>query len=201
MKRTIFYILTTLALTACATLPQEVTAPEKNFQAPIEGFDLSTQDNTRVQQQARQLLVEQDYLGTIKLIQNEIGKGIDEQFLAEEYLQAVNNGLDQANTLMEQGHYPKAALLLKAVQDSYPQSLKLQRQVASSPAQLTNKINICTEKLMEAGLVAYRSGEFATAIDVWEQILAFNPNHQAAQDSVQTTQLQLSNLESMNSKN
>jgi tetratricopeptide (TPR) repeat protein len=201
MKRTIFYILTTLALTACAILPQEVTAPEKNLQAPIEGFDLFTQDNTRVQQQARQLLVEQDYLGTIKLIQNEIGKGIDEQFLAEEYLQAVNNGLDQANTLMEQGHYPKAALLLKAVQDSYPQSLKLQRQVASSPAQLTNKINICTEKLMEAGLVAYRSGEFATAIDVWEQILAFNPNHQAAQDSVQTTQLQLSNLESMNSKN
>ncbi|MCK4509487.1 MAG: hypothetical protein KAU27_13135 [Desulfuromonadales bacterium] len=190
------------ALTACATLPQAVTAPaEKNLQAPTETLDLSTPDNTRVQQQARQLLIEQDYLSVIKLIQNEIGKGIDEQFLAEEYLQAANNGLDQANTLVVQGHYPKAALLLKAIQDSYPQSLKLQRQMAASPAQLTNKINICAEKLMEAGLVAYRSGEFATAIDVWEQVLAFNPNHQAAQDSVQTTQLQLSNLESMNSKN
>jgi tetratricopeptide (TPR) repeat protein len=206
MKRIIFYILTILlsmaALTACATLPQAVTAPpEKNVQAPIDESDLATQSNTRLQQQARQLLIEQDYLGTIKLIQNKIGTSIDEQLLAEEYLLAANNCLDQASTLMEQGHYQKSALLLKVVQDSYPQDLKLQQQVSASPAQLRDKINICTEKLMEAGLAAYRSGEFATAIDVWEQVLAFNPNHQAAQNSVQTTQLQLSNLESMNSKN
>jgi cytochrome c-type biogenesis protein CcmH/NrfG len=53
---------------------------------------------------------------------------------------------------------------------------------------------------MEAGLVAYRSGEFAAAIDIWQQVLEFNPQHQAAKDSIQTTERQLVNLKALDSK-
>jgi len=183
-------------------LPHNGTdSPKKKVQAPTESPDLSAQNNTLARQQARQLLAKQNYVGTIKLIQVEIHKGIGEQVLAKEYIQAANGSLSQADTLIKKEDYPKAALLLRTVRDSYPKSIELQQQITASPVQLTNKINFCTEELMEEGLIAYRSGEFATAINVWEQVLAISPKHQAAQSSIQTTQLQLSNLKSMDNKN
>ncbi|MGK2905382.1 MAG: tetratricopeptide repeat protein [Desulfuromonadales bacterium] len=154
----------------------------------------------QTQQRARQLLDAQDYTGTIYFIQDELSKGLDEQALAKEYLQAVNASLVEAELLMKQGHYQRAALLFKTVRDSDLRSLELQQQITASPTQLTDKINLCTEKLMDAGLVAYRSGDFAKAIDSWEQVLKFNPQHQAAQNSIQTTQLQLAKLKALNSK-
>jgi tetratricopeptide (TPR) repeat protein len=188
-------------LTACTTLPHETTAlPKARIQAPTESTLPSAQKNDLARRQARQLLEKQDYIGAINLIQAEIRKGLDEQVMGEEYLQAANSSLGQADTFLKQGRYPKAALIFKTVQESYPQSLGLQKQVTASPMQLANKLNLCTEKLMEEGLVAYRSGEFAIAIVVWEQVLEFNPQHQAAQNSIQTTQLQISNLKSLDNK-
>jgi len=183
-------------------LPQQATdlSKQQNVQTPIKAPDLSRQNDQKTQQRARQLLDEQDYTGTIHLIQAAIGQGTDEGTLSKEYLQAANGSLVQAEALMKQRHYPRAALLFKVVQDSYPQSPELQQQITASPAQLADKINLCTEKLMEKGLFAYRSGEFTTAIDLWQQILELNPQHQAAQDSIQTTRLQLAKLKALNSK-
>lgn len=205
MRRSIFYIITVLlsmvTLTACGMLQREATdSSKKENTRPIESPDLSRQNNQRAQQRARQLLDKQDYTGTIYFIRDEIRKGLDEQVLGKEYLQATNASLVKAEALMKEGHYQRAALLFQTVQDSYPLSLELQQQITASPAQLTDKINLCTERLMEAGLDAYRSGDFAKAIDYWEQLLKFNPQHQAAQNSIQTTKLQLAKLKSLNSK-
>lgn len=206
MKRIIFYILTALLLTvtftACGTLPHEATDSPKleSVQAPTELPDTSRQDGVRAQQQARRLLDEQDYAGAIDFIREKNNTGLDEHVLSESYLQAAHGSLQQAEALMQQGHYSRAALLFKAVRDSYPRSLELQQRVTASPEQLTDKIDFCTEKLMGEGLVAYRSGAFATAIDFWQQVLKLDPQHQAAQSSIQTTQLQLANLKTLNSK-
>jgi tetratricopeptide (TPR) repeat protein len=189
-------------LTACGMLPNEITdSSKKHVQEPIEAADLTEQRETRTHQQISQLLERQDYVGTINLIQRERHQGVAEQSLAKEYLQAANGILSQTDTLMKHGQYSKAALLLRTVQASYPRSLDLQKQITASPVQITNKLDLCTEKIMVAGVAAYRSGEFATAIDIWQQVLEYNPQHQAAKNSIETTQLQLSNLKSLNGKN
>lgn len=183
-------------------LPNEVTdSSRKHVQEPIEAADLPEQRETRAHQQVSQLLERQDYVGTINLIQRERHKGVAEQKMAKEYLQAANGILRQTDTLMKQGQYSKAALLLRTVQASYPRSLELQKQITASPVQLTNKLDLCTEKIMASGVAAYRSGEFATAIDIWQQVLEYNPQHQAAKNSIETTQLQLSNLKTLDRKN
>lgn len=204
MKNMIFYILTILlsmvALTACGTLSHEVKESQNppSVQAPIKAPDQVEEQTNLALKQARQLLSEKDYIGTINLIQEEIRKGGSEKALAKEYLQAVNASLSQAETFMSEGHYQNAALLLKTVQNSYPRNPKLKKQVTATPEQLKVKIDFCTDNLMEAGLIAYRSGEFATAINIWQQVLAIDPQHQVAQSSIQTTEQQLSKLKSLN---
>ncbi len=109
--------------------------------------------------------------------------------------------MNQARELYKEGVYDKAAEILVLVQQNYPSKPDLQQDITESTEQVQEKIDGCADKLMEKGLVAYRSGEFATAIDIWEQVLAINPGHPAAQNSIQTTQLQISKLKNMNNKN
>jgi hypothetical protein len=173
-------------LTACVTQPHKsAELPGPPVQASTEAVDW--------------LLSNKYYIDTIALIQKEIRKGVDEEILGKEYLQAANACLSRADTLIKDGHDSEAGLLLKIVQDSYPQSPKLQGQIAASPAQIKVKIDLCTDKLMAAGLLAYRSGELASAINIWQQVLAFDPHHQAAQNFLQTTQQQLAKLKALNS--
>ena len=200
MKSMIFYILTVLlsmvTLTACGILPHE---GKELIELPnVQTADQIKQNTTRTREQARRLLSQKDYIGTIDLIQKELRKGVDEKVLSKEYLQAANTSLSQADTLMKGGHYSEAALLLRTVLGSYPRSLKLQEQVAASPAQIKVKIDLCSDKLMEAGLLAYRSGELTASVNIWQQILEFDPQHKAAQNSIQTTQQQLSKLKALN---
>lgn len=206
MKRIIFYILTALltmvTLTACGIQRPGTTAALKKHrvQAPIESPALPTASVVRTRQHSLKLLGEKDYLGAIHLIQEEIRQGTDEQSLSTVYLQAVNSALGEAETLIGQGQYQDAATLFKAVQENLPKSSSIQQQVAASPRQINDKIDLCTEKLMEAGLVAYRADQLSTAITIWQQVLEFNPQHQRARSSIQTTQLQLAKLKTLSSK-
>jgi tetratricopeptide (TPR) repeat protein len=158
------------------------------------------QVNVLARQKIHRLLNEQDYSGAINLIYNEIHKGADEQVLAKEYLRAANGSISLAETLIDQGQCDKAAILLKTIQDSYPQSPELKQQISASPTQIDEKIGACTESLMEAGLVAYRSGQFTAAIDIWERVLEFDPQNQTAKDSIETTERQLLNLKALDIK-
>jgi len=177
---------------------QESTA-KGNKRNPIESIEVPRNGHIQARQEARRLLNERNYAGTIAFIHNEIANGMSEQVFSSEYLQAANDSLDQAEMLMKLGQIAKAAIMFKSIQDSYPKAPELQKQVMLSLAQVTERIDFCAETLMTDGLVAYRSGEFSAAIDIWQQILEFKPQHQEAKDSIQTTRLQLSNLKKMSS--
>ena len=154
--------------------------------------------NARAQKQARRLLEDQEYADTVNFIHDEVSKGAEEQALAEEYLQAANTCLEHADKLMNTADYPGAARLFKTVLDGYPKAPELQQRVILTSTQIADQLNTCAENLMEAGLVAYRAGEFTKGIDIWQQILTFNPQHQAALDAIETTQEQLSRLKTLN---
>ena len=200
MRNPILYLLAILlsmiTFTACGILPhgdKESLNPQ-SFRATKQKIKHNT---LPAQEQARRLLSKKDYVGTIALIQKEIGKGVGEELLSIEYLQAANACLSQADTFMKDEHYQDAALLLRTVQDSYPGSYKLQQQVSASLSQVKVKIDACTEKLMEAGLIAYRSGELATAVSIWQQVLVYQPQRQEARNAIQTTERQMSKLNAM----
>lgn len=180
-------------LSACGT-PSHV---QKVSPEPGKASDLK---NQQLRQQARQLLDKQEYVATLNFIRDEILKGAKEQALAEEYLEAANTCLEHADNLMEIGDYSGAAMLFKTVQESYPKAPALQHRVTLTQTQISDQLVTCAEKLMETGLVAYRAEEFTKSIDIWQQILVFNPEHQAALDAIETTRQQISRLKALKDK-
>lgn len=203
MNPRIFYILTALvamaALSACGMLPGTATdsAKQETAQPPIETSKLRDDATRRVQEEASRLIQAQDYAGATTLIHKQIGKGLSEKALASQYLQAANGSIGQAEDLVKQGHYAEAGRLYQTILARAPVSAELQEQIAASPGQLAEAIAHCAEKLVEAGLAAYRAGDFTAAIDIWQQVLGFNPQHPEALSSIQTTRQQLSNLKKL----
>lgn len=197
MTRMIFYLITALllvaTLSACGT-PSHVpkVSPEPGKASKLK--------NQQLRQQARQLLDKQEYAAAVNFIHDEIFNGADEQALAGEYLEAANACLEHADNLMKTGDYSGAALLFKTVQDSYPKAPLLQQRVTLTRTQIADQLDTCAEKLMEAGLIAYRAEEFTKSIDIWQQILVFNPQHQAALDAIETTRQQISRLKTLKDK-
>lgn len=147
------------------------------------------------------MLKTEDYVGAITLLHLEVRKGLAEQELAREYLQAANGTIAQAQALTREGRYAEAARLYRVIQERGPGSSGLQRQLSVPPGRMEEAIALCAENIMEAGLLAYRAGDFTAAITIWQQVLTFSPQHPAAQSSIQTTQLQRANLKNLERKN
>lgn len=183
-------------------LPHGPQAPPEpaNIQKTSQQPDQTDLKNQRARLQARSLLDKQEYAAAVDFIRDAILKGAGEQALGEEYLEATNSSLAQADSLIKAADYAAAALLFKTVLDGYPQTPDLQQRVTLTRTQIADRLNSCAERLMEAGLVAYRAGEFDRSIDIWQQILVFDPQHQAALDAIETTRQQLSRLKSLKDK-
>ena len=206
MKRTIFYLITGLlsvaTLSSCGTLSNvpKVSDEPVNVDKTTQQTNSTALKNQEARKQARHLLDKHKYAAAVNFISDEIIKGADEQALAEEYLEAANTCLEHADKLMKGEDYLNASKLFKTVRDGYPKVQALQKRVKLTRTQIADQLYVCAEKLMEAGLVAYRAEEFTKSIDIWQQILVFNPTHQAANNAIQTTKQQISKLKMLENK-
>jgi tetratricopeptide (TPR) repeat protein len=69
--------------------------------------------------------------------------------------------------------------------------------VSISLAELDRQLESCANQLLTQGLLAYRHGNLEEALEIWHKINIFNPQHTASQRAIQTTRLQLKNLEKL----
>ncbi len=202
MKQTITHILTALLLltifTACGLRPQAIKEPSSQTSTqPTEPAESVT---VQAEQKVDLLLEQQAYAEAISYAAESINQNQAAR-LAKPLVKAINAGLNQSGLLMQSGHFEQAARLLKTIKTNYPMDATRQQQVSKTSAQVDNDFTLSTQKMMDAGLIAYRAGDFPTAIDIWENILAIDPDHAAAQNSLETTLIQLSKLKDLHNKN
>ena len=114
--------------------------------------------------------------------------------LAALYRRAVNEAIRQGQSRLAADKPGKAGLLFRAALSNYPRGPRLADEIALTHGQLESKIAVCAEKLMEQGLTVYRKGQLHQAIQVWQKILAFAPQHEASQNAIRTAHIQLNNL-------
>ncbi len=202
MKQTILNTLIALLLltifTACGLPPQAVKNQSNQRSTQPTETDISVAE--KFAQKVDLLLEQQAYTEAISYSTSGLRQNQAEPFV-KGLVKAINAGLNQSELLIQSGNFEKAAQLLKAIKDGYPSAVETQQQLSKSSAQVEKDFNLSTQKMMDVGLAAYRDGDFSTAIDIWEKILAIDPHHLAAQNSLQTTRIQLSKLRNLNDKN
>ena len=75
-----------------------------------------------------------------------------------------------------------------------PANGDLLSRIEYSSVELNSYLNICSDKLMEKGLMEYRKGNLGNAISMWQDILKFDHDHEEASKAIDTATVQLNNL-------
>ena len=119
--------------------------------------------------------------------------------VARLYRKAVNGTISQGQSRLADGKPGEAGMLFRAALNNYPHAPRLADKIALTPGQLESKVAVCAEKLMEQGLTVYRKGHLNKAIQIWQEILAFAPHHEASQNAIRTAHIQLNNLKKIES--
>lgn len=131
-------------------------------------------------------LTEGDYPEALALIDGERRRGASKTLVAKDYLAAVAGSLKSAAAAQAEDDYRGAGLLYRAILDYYPANLPLDQQLKTSRQSIEMNLRFCSDRLMEQGLNAYRSGDLDGAIGAWSQILEFDPAHDPAGNALST---------------
>jgi tetratricopeptide (TPR) repeat protein len=164
--------------------------PAKTVRKPPRTHSKAVADKEKL----NRLLEATDYLAALALIRQELGRGIGENELRVESLSAINGAISQGESALAGNNPEQAGLLFRAARDNFPETAELDRNTGLTPLELDAKINLCADKLMVAGIIAYRAGNLGKAIEQWQKIFAFQPQHQASQKAILTANIQLANL-------
>jgi tetratricopeptide (TPR) repeat protein len=140
------------------------------------------------------LLQKNDHLTALATLRRELQRGTPATRLGDTYLQVLNGSLVAGEAHMAGHNAFHAGLLFRIALDVYPEDEELTAGVILSPAKVEDRIELCANQLMEKGLVFYRAGELAQAMEVWQKTLAFYPQHRPSQAAIQTAYVQLNNL-------
>ena len=151
-----------------------------------------------LQRQLATLLAGGKHLAALSLIGIEIAHGQAENHFLGQYSAALNGVLNKALHLQHADQSRQAGALYRAAWVNYPRSLVLRDQTLMTLTEIDASIELCANALLEEGLQAYRRGALEEAIDSWEAISVFHPEHVASQRSIATTRTQLANLKRLN---
>jgi tetratricopeptide (TPR) repeat protein len=177
-------ILVALLFTAaCAT------APSKNFQPP-------SPKETAIKR-AHDSLMKGDYEQALTLYA-ETYKKYNEQDLRDKYVQAGNDVKSAADVVFQNGDYAKAGIAYRALVNSMITAEDTGKALSFDEDYLRKQIKACGDRLTEQGLVLYRQQNLNEAVAIWKKVLTFDPNNKTVIKNIDTANLQLRNLKSIN---
>lgn len=117
--------------------------------------------------------------------------------MQREYLLAVNGLLESGETSLTAREYAEAGQAFTKVLAVYPVTPSLQGRVKWSAEQVAARVDSCSAKLMEEGLLEYRRGSLADAVRIWKELVAFNPEYRGARKAIETASRQLKALQAL----
>jgi tetratricopeptide (TPR) repeat protein len=193
-----------LAMAACtpATPSIPTAAPEKppttispmvpDTPAPST---VSTLEQTRKQVAAHRRAGR--YQAALAVIEQERRSGGSQRALAEEQLQVLQELFKAGEEFLRTGEYERSGRSLRLLLNHYPQEQTAADRLGISRKDLQEHLELCAEQLMGQGLAKYRAGNLPAAIDIWKKILAFHSTHDGAKKGIQTAEIQLKNLRTL----
>ena len=146
-------------------------------------------------QRAIDLIEKKEYLLALNFINHERRRDLD-----QEYIVAINGLIASGEESFQRENYGEAGLSFRKVLENYPSRKFLRARVERPREWLESRITTFSERLMIQGLSEYREGNLAAAIETWKKILRFNSGYQPAKKAIETTEVQLKNLRSIDGK-
>ena len=191
--QSIMTLMLLLSLSGCSQLGT------LNFSRMFESA-IGQSETTRIadiRTETDHLLSQNKPVAALTVIRNGIDSGLPQEKMADSYVRTINSLMATADRMFLERSITKAGNSYSLALKNYPTHPALKKQIIRNQNEIHQQINTCAEQLLDTGLIAYRNGELQTAIDTWSQIREFHPTYKASQQAIQTTRIQLKNLQSI----
>ncbi len=143
------------------------------------------------------LLGKKEYARALELMTTKDHPGSPPEGMQREYLLAVNGLLESGETSLAAKEYAEAGHAFTKVLAVYPVTRSVRGRVKWSAEQVAARVDSCSAKLMEEGLLEYRRGRLADAVRIWKELVAFNPEYRGARKAIETASRQLKALQAL----
>jgi tetratricopeptide (TPR) repeat protein len=193
-RRLLAVLASALLLTACTLPGVRPVEPEVPARAAVPSKQAEPEPPTKTDA-IRRHMQKKDYTAALKRIRRAVAAGTEEKELAPLYLQALHAVIKKGEARLAENAPAEAGLFFRAALDGYPECPALASKAALPKSALASRISCCADRIMEKGLLVYREGNLDRAIELWKEILAFAPDHQASRSAIRTAATQRANLE------
>lgn len=200
-------IMVILTSTSCTYLGKTIkdkkeTKKETTKKEEVKKEEIKKQkeryEKVNLRQKIIDLLDKQEYLQALNVINKEVNKkDLPEIYFEKEYIIAINELIGSGEESFRNEDYEHAGRIFRNVLEHYPREESLIIRLKRPPEVIESYIGICSEELMDKGLLEYRDGNLANAIGIWSEILLFNPDFPDAKKAIETATTQLKNLRSI----
>lgn len=198
MRRFLFSLLAiTIVLSSCAFIKQTKETIVDALQTD-EQKDAARASEIRAR--IAQMVNTGKYAEALALIGNEVKGGKSERSFGNLYSASINGLAGEAIALSRSGEYGAAGIAFRKVLDHYPKDGGLLSKMDYTSSEIISFMNICSDKIMERGLMEYRKGNLGNAVSFWQDILKFDPDHEEATRAIETATVQLNNLKKIEKK-
>jgi hypothetical protein len=179
------------ALAACAPAGDKpTTIRDLLYQLP---FLEDTPEPNILRQQISQDLQEQRPDRALLRMQEACATDNREKCFTDLYPVIINALLDQAKAAVSAPD--RAGALYRLAQQGLSMAPVILQNIRLSATEIDQRIEQCADELMQQGLKLYRDGQYSAALDTWDRISAFCPQHRPSKNAIKTTRTQLRTLE------
>jgi tetratricopeptide (TPR) repeat protein len=182
-------------LAACSGKESVLVKPAKVARRPAADGQKHQPQVSPLRRKVVSLLEKKNFRQAIELL-----SGRNRDGLEKEYVLAVNGLLEAGDDDLSHGEYAAAASSFKAALDAYPAAPFPRERLSHDPKQIRASLEICANRMMEQGIEEYRRGRLESAIGKWKGVLAINPGHRQAKQSLDTATIQLQGLQNLKNR-
>jgi tetratricopeptide (TPR) repeat protein len=115
------------------------------------------------------------------------------------YVAAVNGLIDIGLEYLNGGEFKQAGSTFNYLIKHMPPEDSSTVEYRKTAREIRSLLSTCEETLMKQAVTRYRNGNLEGAIEAWQAILSFNPNHVEARKALKTATAQLHKLEQIGS--
>jgi tetratricopeptide (TPR) repeat protein len=172
------------------SLAAKLTFSKSVLEAAVRNCRISLVDD-----QARQYLKAGNYAKALAAYPGAFKEYLGDPAIKAKYLQTVREVKAAGDGALALKDFSRAGKVYALLLRSYPAFEGVKPGPPFGRPDLVEGLSLCRDRLTQAGLEEYRKRKLASAIAIWEDILAFDPDNAEIKKAVETARTQFKRID------
>jgi hypothetical protein len=154
----------------------------------------SIQSSTQTASLVKEHMEAGEYQKAIDIYKVEYRKHLHDQALEREYVKSIENIKPVADKALDKEDFASAGRIYGILLKNYPHFKGFENKLSFNSTHLNEKLSYCKKALFKQGFQEYRKGNLNGAIELWQDLLAIDPQNTDIKESLRTAKLQQKKL-------